>query len=357
MHNLTDKRAIYKVAFRLDGGHHFGMGHVVRCLAIARELNKRISVNILFIVNKSSEIMFLIEKQGFDVKTYNHNETDDVYNILYQYKPDIIVNDLPFSSADYMKKIRTLCSSINYDDGGPGCIYADYLIHVQYKTRTEFVGRKGYLYGFEYLILRDEFSLYREKVTYKPMAKDRLKVLFMMGGSDPANLTVKALKDIQKIGKNLDINIITGLGYRYQAELEMCIKESRHKVFLHTDVNADELLNLMIQADIGVAHYGITGLEMACIGLPIVAIAHNSEEFNENRLVEYGFCIDAGLCDNLKDGDISSCVNILLNNKNICEQLSKKGMDSVDGKGLGRVTELMIGILENKNHVLANHVP
>lgn len=342
------KKITYKVAFRLDGGHHFGMGHVVRCLAVAHELKKQIAVKILFVVNNSPEIIAFIEKTGFSVKTYNNSEVDEVYKILCQYKPDMIFNDLPHSTEEYMQKIKGLCSSINYDDGGDGCKHADYLLHVQYKTRNEFVGNKNYLYGFEYLILRDEFSSYREKEFYKRINKDPIKVLIMMGGSDPANLTVKVLKDIQSIEKTLEVNIVTGIGYRYKNEFEKCSMESNHKLFLHTNETAEKLLNLMIQADIGVAHYGITGLEMACTGLPIVAIAHNREEFNENRLTEYGFCIDAGFCETLKEGEISNCINILLTDMEIREQLSKNAMLSVDAKGLDRVAKLVIGILRKR---------
>lgn len=348
MDKLTYNNVAYKVAFRLDGGPHFGMGHIVRCLAIAHELNKRISVDILFVLNNCPEIILLVEKAGFYVKTYSDNEIDEVYNILKQYKPDVIFNDLPHSSEEYMKKINALCPSINYDDGGEGGIHAEYLLHVQYKTRAEFMGNKGYLYGSEYLILREEFCLYRKKESRKRIDRFPFKVLVMMGGSDPANLTIRALKDTQNIEKSLDIAIVTGVGYRYQAELDKCVEESKHKVSLHVNVNADELLNLMIQADIGVAHYGITALEMACVGLPFVSIAHNSEEFYENRLVECGFCLDAGLCDTLKQGDISFCINKLLKDKDFREHLSIKGMDSVDGNGLIRIADLVVDALESR---------
>jgi len=349
LNKLISENGKYRVAFRLNGGHHFGMGHVVRCIAVAHELNKLITVNILFVVNNSPETIAFIEKNGFSVKTYIHSETDEVYQILCLYKPDIIFNDLPHSTVEYMKKIKGLCSSINYDDGGSGCKYADYLLHVQYKTRNEFVGKKSYFSGFEYLILRDEFSAYREKGLCKRINEDPLRVLIMMGGSDPANLTVKVLKDIQNIEKPLDVNIVTGAGYRHQNEFEKCSKESKHKISLHINANADELLNLMVQADIGVAHYGITGLEMACIGLPIVAIAHNLEELNENRLGEYEFCIDAGLFDSLKEGEISSCIKKLLDNKILREQLSEKAMSIIDAKGLNRVTKFIKDVLQNDN--------
>ena len=344
MENLT-----YKVAFRLDGGHHVGMGHIVRCLAVAHELKKRIAVNILFIVNDNPESISFIEKNGFLVKKYIHNEIDEVCEILNQHKPDIIFNDLQHSSEDYMKKIRKICPSINYDDGGPGCILADNLIHVTYKTRNEFMGTSGYLHGPEYLILRDDFCLYRGKESYKKNQSTSLNLLVMMGGSDPANLTVKVLDDLQNIETYLDINIITGVEYHYQAELEKCVVESKHKVNQYNNVKIEELLKLMTQADIGIVHYGITAYEMACVGIPFVAIAHNREEFNENRLTEYGFCIDAGLCDNLKKGNISFCLNKLINNKSLRKQLSEKGMNSVDAKGLTRISNIIIDILEKEN--------
>ena len=339
-------RIAYKVAFRLDGGHHFGMGHVVRCIAVAHELKKRMNVNILFIVNNSKESISLIENEGFSVEKYILNEVEEVYEILKKHKPDVVFNDLPYSSEEYMKKSKTICTSINYDDGGPGCIYSDNLIHVTYKTRSDFMASESYLYGPAYLILRDEFYYYREKVRNKVISEEPVKILIMMGGSDPANLTIKALKDFQNINKYLDISIITGIGYRYHEDLEKCIQESNHKVYKYSNVKVDELMKIMSQVDVGVVHYGITAYEMACVGLPFVAIAHNSEEFNENKLTEYDFCVDAGLCDNLKMGDISFCLNKLLNNKILCKQLSENGMNSVDAKGLIRVTSLIIDVLD-----------
>lgn len=335
-------KLIYKIAFRLDGGHHFGMGHVVRCIAIAHELKKRIDVKILFVVNDSPECISIIEKDGFSTKKYVHNEIEEVYKILYQFKPDVIFNDLPYSSEEYMEKIKELSLSINYDDGGPGSKLSDNLIHVTYKTRNELVGKMNYLYGPEYLILRNEFLLYREKTFNKTINLSPISILIMMGGSDPANLTVKALIDLQNINTKLDINIVTGIGYHYQTDIEKCIKDSKHNVFQYNNVKIHELLKIMTQADIGVVHYGITAYEMACVGLPFVAIAHNSEEFNENRLTEYGFCVDAGLCDNLKKGDIAISLNKILTDISLRKELSIKGMDSVDAKGLSRVSNLII---------------
>ena len=136
------------------------------------------------------------------------------------------------------------------------------------------------------------------------------------------------------------MNIVAG--YRQRAELDSVVGKSKHNVHIHTDISSDGLLKLMTHADIGISHYGITAYEMACVGLPFVAIAHNIEEFEENRLSEYGFCLDAGLCSTLIEGNIASHINILLNDKSIREQLSQKGIETIDANGLFRITNLII---------------
>lgn len=335
----------YRVAFRLYGGHNMGMGHVVRCLAIAQELGKRQPVDILFVVNNSPEVLQAIEKAGFPVKTHTETHKDEAYQILYQYKPDLIFNDLPHSSEHYMKQIQPLCPTMNYDDGGSGCTYADYLIHVTYKTRPELIGKKGYFYGPQYLILRDEFFSYRKRVDHREMSEIPLSILIIMGGSDPASLTVKALDDIESMDRVLDIKVVTGAGFRYRDALAASVRETKHTILQYTNISADKLINLIIQSEIGIVHYGITAYEMACMGLPFVAIAHNKEEFDENRLTEYGFCLDAGLWDKLSKGDIAHYLTELLNNKSFCEQLSIQGMSTVDARGLVRVTDLILNVI------------
>ena len=117
---------------------------------------------------------------------------------------------------------------------------------------------------------------------------------------------------------------------------------------LKFDVNDSELLQLMLDSDMGIGHYGISIYEMASVGLPMVAIAHTDEEFNKGRINEYDFCVNLGLGKLLEKDDIALGVNKLITDKAVRQELSKEGMKIVEGEGLYRVTNLILDILENK---------
>ena len=117
---------------------------------------------------------------------------------------------------------------------------------------------------------------------------------------------------------------------------------------LEFDVNGDGLLQLMLDSDIGIGHYGISAYEMASVGLPFAAIAHTDEELIKGRIGEYDFCLEVGLGRLLKEGDIAFSINKLMADKNARQELSENGMKVVDAKGLVRVTNLILDILKGE---------
>ena len=80
-----------KIAFRFETSKIVGYGHFMRCLSIAKKLNKKYSFKIYFIVNESFSSKFLIKNKEIKVirikKTKsNLNEEKNIQKLINNFK-------------------------------------------------------------------------------------------------------------------------------------------------------------------------------------------------------------------------------------------------------------------------------
>ena len=80
-----------------------GTRRVGSCLSFASKL---VSHDILFVLDKQYEYRHkLIEKFGFNCKCYNNQ--NDIFNILDEFNPQIVLNDVSDTSVEYMDELKS----------------------------------------------------------------------------------------------------------------------------------------------------------------------------------------------------------------------------------------------------------
>ena len=88
-----------KVAFRVDGNKKLGLGHVKRCIVLAKNLQKR-NVSCFFII-QSKGIKEFLESKGFKVFIIQQkNELEQIKNILTKEKCTKLVIDSKRKSVE-----------------------------------------------------------------------------------------------------------------------------------------------------------------------------------------------------------------------------------------------------------------
>jgi spore coat polysaccharide biosynthesis predicted glycosyltransferase SpsG len=124
--------------------------------------------------------------------------------------------------------------------------------------------------------------------------------LITYGGVDPSNLTLKTLDAVYNFCEinNIEINIITGSGYKDHLLLEKYNHAVVHK-------NIQNISEFMFNSDIVFTSAGRTVYEIASIGTPAIVLAQNEREMTHFfASKEYGF-VNLGL------GSLSNKDNIL----------------------------------------------
>lgn len=292
-----------KLFIRVDGNPVLGLGHMMRCYAIASALRK-IGVDCCFLVADKDSVSAMAGR-NFGVwelgSTWNDldKETDLLVELIQREKIKLLLIDSYYVSEEYLKTLRRY-TKVAYLTGMNHFIYpVDILInyHIyaeklgynqQYNNKTKL------LLGCDYVPLREEF------LSLEPYNPDRKAVLITTGGTDPYGIVPKLLVLLQENNlMDLDYHIVIGKYYDGN-EVEQIKKWKRFpNIFLYEDVKS--MAELMKNCSIAVSAAGSTLYELCACGIPTVTFA-----FADNQKLPAEAFLHQGLMECA--GDIRECI-------------------------------------------------
>jgi len=319
-----------KIMFRTVGKRQVGMGHVYRCLTLAYKLTGH---EILFVASKDSDIgIEKIKESNFPV--VGVADEADFEEVLKKEKPDILVNDILDTSAEYMQMVSKYVKRVvNFEDVGPGAKYADAVINALYEKGEKLHNE---YYGSKYFCIRDEFLEERPK----EFSDDVENILIIFGGADPSDLTGR-LYDICKVlhTKHPHINFHFLLGFAYPYFDKITTSEE-DRIYVHKDVK--RVSSYMSQMDLAVTSQGRTVYELASMGVPAIVLAQNEREAEHVFAgIQNGF-INLGLGSQTDALTIISTIQWLLTTPNVRKEMRKLQMSKDFSKGHERVIKLIL---------------
>lgn len=142
------------------------------------------------------------------------------------------------------------------------------------------------LLGPEYALLRNEFAETRKKL--KPPSNEVRRIFVFFGGTDPDDMTSKALIALSQLGLTfLEVDVVIGETNPNRIKIFELVK-NRPRTALHIQV--DNMAELMLNSDMALGAGGVTTWERLCLKLPslVVTVAQNQSHFtqvlHENRI-------------------------------------------------------------------------
>lgn len=319
------------IVFRVDGGGEIGMGHIYRCLTIAKELDNRFDCNITFLTLKEYPAgVEKIRSNGFNADVVEQrNELQSLRN----HSPDIIFSDVLNTDPKYVRQLRQFAAAvINLEDMDGGLEHADFVVNALYHEEET----ANHFYGPDYVVLREEF-LDRE-VRVPERAEN---VLMTFGGSDPLGLSVKAVKALAKCDIDLSPVLVLGPDFGHAEDLYRLPDEVLETVEIRQNVT--DMGELMQEADIAVASGGRTVFELLVTGTPAIVIAQNEREANRlERLTSQEPIIDyLGDGKHVTEETILEHVTELSGDRDRRRRMIDRGQRFVDGKGIQRILDIV----------------
>lgn len=317
-----------KLNIIVNGSNEIGLGHIYRCIAIADFFKtKQISTN--FYLPKSSfshlienYLIILIDNLIWEKPSDNKEFWLDQFD-----KNDIVLFDLiesEFLKFKFLDRFNLYIYSISL---------------FIYKAKNYF-GRISILPGCEKLQLNysktkvmsgKSFIILRENIINCKREnfikiEDSVKCLITMGGSDPKDLSLLAIKILKKIKLNLKVYIILGPAFEKKYENKIINSISLLPNFKYFK-NVKDMSKFYSKIDFALINGGNTRYELSYLQIPYFCISiHNIQNKISNDVIEEfgGVCL--GIYNKLSIGKSVDTINFHLSkNKKMKEIMEKMG--------------------------------
>ena len=350
------------VLFRCDGSPEIGLGHIVRCLALADELRDLHNCRITFAMRKGLLGIQMVEEKGYQVIT--PRDTDQTFNYgkwLNECVRKVDARAIVFDVRDgltraVVKELRDKgIMIVTIDDPEDKRLEADLAFYppVPQVKQIDWTGFTGKLYvGWEWVILRKEFSSTATKSQKPKTQNPKPKILVTMGGSDPQGITLKAVKALEMLDEDFEAVVILGAGFQHKKQLNNLLFGCKHHFDMQEDVK--DMAEIMSQSDLAVASFGVTAYELAAMGVPAIYLCLTEDHAKSaSAFVEEGMAISLGVVTQMTDSMLAKAVNYQLNDMPERLRMSERAEQQVDGQGAIRVAIMVAK--RDKNIVGGKH--
>ena len=331
---------------RVDAGPSIGMGHAMRCLAMAHVLTP---VCNLVLATKSMPDLIESQFQSLGVEVLRLKVVErlqDVDQIMSGY-PDLqfIVMDGYTFDADYQRefakqdlKVVVLDDLIIKDfsadvviNHSPAVCPDDYQVEVKTKLCL----------GLDYAVLNPVFLDVRKI----EVSRQNKQVLICMGGVDPKNYTARiilALSVIKQI-EVIDV-VIGGQNENFQEIMASIQNLTQVKVNIHRSLEPKKMALLLRKSAIAISTASTIALEACATATPlIVGWAVDNQKSIYDGFVNNGLALGIGNLNALNEKNARMVVAELFDNE-FCNELIEKQNIAINGETARHLRECVLRV-------------
>jgi len=363
-----------RCAFRVDSGFGLGIGHLKRCIALAKTL-RDMGAQILFICRAhDGHATHLLSWAGFDFvllpldQPKQAGQTDSFLGASWEidasqtrealrrwsYEIDWLVVD--HYSIDKKWHVATrFCTDYLaiIDDEGDRQYDCDVLINplgdaVDY---TEKVPHNCIIAsGLDYSLLDPEYKINQRKLKVQDLHINRIFLFF--GGSDKPNLTWSFLKLLTRIipeyrgDKPVILDVVTGSANKNASNIEKYCKSFSFVNYFH---DLPSLLPLLEKTDVAIGGGGNSVFERLYLGIySYVVLLANNQKLLASIMYDHKAIHLFGTHQNLDWNEVErNLILLLCNGLTTCQLEACRGL--VDGCGTERVAHIFSRMITNIN--------
>lgn len=349
-----------RIGFRVDASEQIGIGHVMRCLALANAAAK-CGAEIRFVARAMLDAAArAIEDAGHHLvrlagdapaagrsphaSWLGASERADAEQTKRALDDagggwDWIVVDHYAIGAEWEAQLRSVGRILAIDDLADRRHECDALLdqnlYVDMESRYDALLPMGAerMLGPRFALLRPEFTDGHHRASARAGRVARVLVAF--GGSDPADNTSRAVDALRR-AVIIDADVVIGASHPRRAAIEAACGESGYRCHVQTQRMAE----LMLQADLAVGAGGISTWERCAVGLPTLAfaVAKNQDRQVRDAALEGIVCAPDVAGHSVDSATIERHLRALLENDALRQGMSQRGLKLVDGDGVARVS-------------------
>ncbi|QPF93873.1 UDP-2,4-diacetamido-2,4,6-trideoxy-beta-L-altropyranose hydrolase [Bradyrhizobium commune] len=355
-----------RVIFRVDGSVEMGMGHLTRCLTLAGALAEHGARSCFLMRGHAAGLAELVQRNGHAVQllpdpdawtpgtiqdgglhahwlpTTWQGDAEQTSRAMDGLGPadwlvvDHYALDARWESACRREGLRILAID-DLADRAHGCdILLDQNLVRQMDTRyrdrlPEACVR---LLGPRYALLRPDFLAQRRLLTGRSGKIGRILVCY--GGSDPTNETARAVRALANLAiPSVAVDVVVGMSNPHVESIaRLCSGLPRAEVHR----GANNIAELMRQADLSIGAGGVMSWERCCLGLPAVVVDIAANQVGAlTALADRGAALYLGAAASVTVEALGNAIGELMDDSNRARALGEAAFALVDGEGRSRV--------------------
>jgi len=332
------------IIFRCNAGREEGLGHFVRCLSLAEELQAR-GAAVMFLADFDSLEWPLDQlfQRMIPWRPIEDDGPDGILKAVDEQRAAAVIVDSYYPDEAYFREITDrgfLVAAI--DDEAKRGLPVNLIVNQNfgaerliYRTRPDTVQ----LLGAEYALLRRNILELRSTGARREFLAQAAKVLIVMGGTAPKNLAPHVLRALYATGLPLAIRALVAdsdFGYALEA-----IPATEH-VQLQTLLHVDDVAEHFLWSDLTVAAAGSTCWELACLQTPMALLfAFENQRVVYENMTAAGAALGLGTAEEATPETLAGPLKDLLGDAGRRAGLARQAATLIDGEGSRRVAEAL----------------
>ncbi|MBU2667567.1 spore coat protein [Actinoplanes bogorensis] len=325
------------VGIRCDAGARTGVGHLVRCVALAEEL-----------VTRGVEVRFLSDLGGVEWAEaqltqrglpWSPPPVDAAGLVAAAADFDALVIDSYTLPPEHSAAVRAAGTPVlAIVDGDFRGQTADIYVDQNLDSVVDVDGALG-LAGLDYALLRSAVRTLRPATPPVHVDGRTPKVVAFFGGTDAYRAAPEIAVLLAQTGVPFEATII-GANESLRDELHAVVpcEGQRFDIIPPTD----DLPKLLAEADLVVSASGTSTWELLCLGRPAALVwVVDNQILGYDRMMARGFGAGLGRLGHL-GADAVDTLTHLLTDAAARTELARKGWSAVDGRGVERVADALL---------------
>lgn len=333
--------------FRVDANDRIGMGHFMRCLALAQAWKDAGGRAAFLTACDFEPLLSRIHGEGFGVHRLpasptDRRELDRTLDVLEGARGAWTVLDGYGFDPSYHRAISEAGHPLLIidDNAHLSAYYVDAVLNQNAHAHSlHYVVRPStrLLLGTPYVLLRREFL--RRRVE-RPTPRVARRVLVTLGGGGSRTATIKVLEALRGLReKGMEVTVVLGPGERREGKADFGLEGVR-SVSALTDPAV--MPDLMVWADLAISGAGSTMWELAFMGVPsIVTVLAENQERAAAAWAARGVVRNLGNFTEIAAGAIARHVRELARAPGTRARMAAAGRAGVDGLGVKRVVKTL----------------
>ena len=333
------------ILFRVDASAQMGMGHLMRCLALAQAMRLAFPQLAIYFALSTGSVPYAQSREDWlgelilvPEQLALADEPLWLAQVCAQNTIGMFILDGYQFDQDYCQQLHPLpCMKVVFDDNNnSGLLFADAVIngasnaaHLDYQ-----VSAPGALLcvGEQYRILREEFAADSARLPWA----ERHSLSIVMGGSDPLNLSLSIMQALQQSGFADNIILVTGAAYQHLSSLQQFLQHSQLRVS-HRH-NCQHMADVFSQSRLVVSAAGGSQFELAACYCPalLLVVADNQRNATAQAITQ-GWCQSLDMLQGANATSIVEKLTQLWASQEALEHMHEAAKQHGDWQGAERV--------------------